>query len=43
MNKPYFCQDIFVIDRRHKRRENTINLLLFYREQSYGFSESVLV
>ena len=35
MNKPYF-----LIDWRHKRLKNTIDLLLFYGEHFYGFSES---
>ena len=40
MNKPYFCRNFFLTDWRHKRLKNTIDLLLFYREQFYGFSES---
>ena len=43
MNKPYFCRDFFHIDRRHKLRKNTIDLLLFYGEHFYGFSERELV
>ena len=43
MNKPYFGQDFFLIDQRHKRRKNTIDLLLFYAEHFYGFLESALV
>ena len=41
MNKPYFSQFFFVTDLRHKRLKNTIDLLLFYGEHFYGFSESV--
>ena len=40
MNKPYFCRDFFLIDSRHKRLKNTTDLLLFYEEHLYGFSES---
>ena len=40
MNKPYFCRNFFLTDWRHKRLKNTIDLLLFYRENFYGFSES---
>ena len=40
MNKPYFCRNFFLIDGRHKRLKNTINLLLFYGEHFYGVSES---
>ena len=43
MNKPYFSQDFFLIDRRRKRLKNTIDLLLFYVKHFYGFSESALV
>ena len=43
MNKPYFCQKIFLIEWRRKRLKNTIELLLFYGELSRGFSESVLI
>ena len=32
--------EIFLIDWRHKRLKNTIDLLLFYGEHFYGFSES---
>ena len=42
MNKPYFCRNFFLIDWRHKRLKNTIDLLLFYGEHFYGFSESDL-
>ena len=42
MNKPYFSRNLFLIDRRHKRLKNTIDLLLFYGEHFYGFSESVM-
>ena len=38
MNKPYFCRIFFLIDWRHKRLKNTIDL--FYGEHFYGFSES---
>ena len=31
---------LFLTDWRHKRLKNTIDLLLFYREHFYGFSES---
>ena len=41
MNKPYLCRNFFLIDWRHKRLKNTIDLLLFYGEHFYGFSESV--
>ena len=40
MNKPYLCRIVYLIDWRHKRLKNTIDLLLFYREHFYGFSES---
>ena len=42
MNKPYICRNFFHTDWRHKRLKNTIDLLLFYGEHFYGFSESVL-
>ena len=42
MNKPYFCQNFFLTDWCHKRLKNTIDLLLFYEEHFYGFSESAL-
>ena len=42
MNKPYFCQSFFLIDWRHKRLKNTIDLLLFYGENFYRFLEIVL-
>ena len=42
MNKPYFCQNIFLKDWRHKRLKKTIDLLLFDGEHFYGFSESVM-
>ena len=42
MNKPYFCRNFFLIDCRHERLKNTIDLLLFYWENFYGFFESVL-
>ena len=42
MHKPYFCQKIFLTDWRHKRLKNTTELLLFYVENFYGFSESGL-
>ena len=41
MNKPYFCRNFFLTDWRHERLKNTIDLLLFYGEYFYGFSESV--
>ena len=35
------CAEIFFLtDWRHKRLKNTIDLLLFYGEYFYGFSES---
>ena len=40
MNKPYFCRNFFLTDWRHKRLKNTTDLLLFYGEHFYGFSES---
>ena len=40
MNKPYFYRNFFLIDWRHKRLKNTIDLLLFYEEHFYGFLES---
>ena len=40
MNKPYFHRNFFLTDWRHKRLRNKIDLLLFYREHFYGFSES---
>ena len=40
MNKPYFCRKFFLTDWRHKHLKNKIDLLLFYREHFYGFSES---
>ena len=43
MNKPYFCQNFFLTDCRYKRLKNKTDLLLFYREHFYGFSESELV
>ena len=44
MNKPSFCRDFVLIDGRHKRLKNTIDLLLlFYREHFCGFLESALV
>ena len=43
MNKPYFCRNFFLTDWRHKRLKNTIDLLLFYGEHFYGFSESALI
>ena len=42
MNKPYYCRNFFLTDWRHKRLKNTIDLLLFYGEHFYGFSESDL-
>ena len=40
MNKPYFCRNFFLTDRRYKRLKNKIDLLLFYREHFYGFLEN---
>ena len=42
MNKPYFYWKPFLIDWRHNRLKNTIDLLLFYREHFYGFLKSDL-
>ena len=42
MNKRYLCQNYFLIDLHHKRLKSTIDLLLFYEEHFYGFSESAL-
>ena len=39
MNKLYFCRNFFLTKWRHKRLKNEIDLLLFYREHFYGFSE----
>ena len=39
MNEPYLCRNFFLIDWRHKRLKNTIDLLLLYGENFYGFSE----
>ena len=39
----YLCSEqFFLIDRVHKGLKNTIDLLLFYGEHFYGFSESDL-
>ena len=35
------CRNFFHTDWSHKRLKNTIDLLLFYGENFYGFSESV--
>ena len=43
MNKVYFHRNVFLIDWRHKRLKNTIDLFLCYGKHFYGFSESVLV
>ena len=40
MNKPHFCWNFFLIDWRHKSVKNTVDLLLFYGEHSYEFSEN---
>ena len=42
MNKPYFRRNLFFTDWRHELLKNTIDLLLFYGEHFYGFSESEL-
>ena len=42
MSMPYFCRNFFLIDWRHERLKNTIDLFLFYGEHFYGFSESDL-
>ena len=39
MNKLYFCWNFFLIDWRHKNLKNTVDLLLFYGEHFYWFSE----
>ena len=41
MNKLYSCQTFSLIDGRHKRLKNIIDLLLFYREHFDGFSEDL--
>ena len=40
MSKPYFCITFSLADLRHKRLKNKVELLLFYREHFYRFSES---
>ena len=40
MNKPYYYRNFFLTDWRSKSLKNTIDLLLFYIEHFYGFSES---
>ena len=40
MNKPYSSGNFFLTDSRHKRLENTIDPLLFYREHFLGFLDS---
>ena len=40
MNKLYCCRNFFLTGWCHKRLKNTTDLLLFYRELFYGFSES---
>ena len=40
MNKPFFCRNFFLTGWRHKRLKSTKDLLLFYGEHSYGFSEN---
>ena len=42
MNKLYFCRNFFLTDWRHQRLKIKIDLLLFYREHFYGFSENEL-
>ena len=37
MSKPYFCRNSFLIDWRHKRLKNKIDLLLFYRDHFMDF------
>ena len=39
MNKPYFCQNFFLMDWRYKRLKNAIDLLQFFGEHFYGFSK----
>ena len=41
MNKPNFCRNFFLIDWSYKGLKNTIDLLLFYGEDFYGFSEVI--
>ena len=40
MNKPYFCRNFCLTDWHHRCLKKTIDLLLFYREHFYEFSES---
>ena len=40
MSKLYLCRNFFLTDWRHKCLKNTIDLLLFYGDHFYGFSES---
>ena len=42
MNKQCFCRNLFLTDLRHQRLKIKIDLLLFYREHFYGFSENEL-
>ena len=42
MNQPYFCQNFYLTDWRHKRLKNTTDLLLFYGKHFYGFLENEL-
>ena len=37
MNKPYFCRNFVLIDLRHKRLKNTIDLLFFTEKTSMDF------
>ena len=43
MNKPYFCRNFYLTNWRHKRLKNAADLLLFYGEHFYRFSESVWI
>ena len=40
IEKENFCRNFFLTDSRHKRLENTLDLLLLYGEHFHGFSES---
>ena len=40
MNKLYFCRNFFLTDWCHNHLKITVDLLLFYGEHFYGFSES---
>ena len=40
MNNPYLYRNFFLTDWRNKRLKNIIDLLLFDRDNFYGFSQS---